>query len=110
MQSSIVTPHRAIEQLYTLHACPSIEVIWRLGGPLSNEVKPKRDAWLHCIVFDESLMCAGRSRESAVKFGGTIISSQKIKDGHLIFLDLPDQSILAVTEMPTPRNKKELRT
>ena len=36
---------------------------------------------------------------SAVKFGGTIISSQKIKDGHMIFLDLPDQRIVAVTEM-----------
>ena len=47
---------------------------------------------------------------SAVKFGGTIISSQKIKDGHVIFLDPPDQRILAVTEMQSPRNKKELRT
>ena len=47
---------------------------------------------------------------SAVKFGGTIISSQKIKDGHVTFLDPPDQRILAVTEMQTPHNKKELRT
>ena len=43
---------------------------------------------------------------TAVKFGGTIISSQKIKDGHVIFLDPPDQRILAVTEMPPPRTKK----
>ena len=47
---------------------------------------------------------------SAVKFGGTIISSQKIKDGHVIFLDLPDKIIVAVTEMKTPRTTKELRT
>ena len=47
---------------------------------------------------------------SAVKFGGTIISSQKIKDGHVIFLYPPDQRILAVTEMQSPRNKKELIT
>ena len=47
---------------------------------------------------------------SAVKFGGTIISSQKIKDGHVIFLDPPDQRIVAVTEMKTPKTKKELRT
>ena len=47
---------------------------------------------------------------TTVKFGGTVISSQKIKDGHVIFLDPPDQRILAVTEMPKPRTKKELRT
>ena len=47
---------------------------------------------------------------SAVKFGGTIIISKKIKDGHVIFLDLPDQRIVGVTEMQTPKNKKELRT
>ena len=47
---------------------------------------------------------------SAVKFGGTIISSQKIKDEHVIFLDPPDQRIVAVTEMKTPKTKKELRT
>ena len=47
---------------------------------------------------------------TAVKFGGTVISSQKIKDWHVIFLDPPDQRILAVTEMATPRTKKELRT
>ena len=43
------------------------------------------------------------------KFGGTIISSKKIKDGHVIFLDPPDQKIVAVTEMQTPKTKKELR-
>ena len=45
-----------------------------------------------------------------VKFGGTIISSQRIKDGHVIFIDLPDQRIVAVTEMRNHRTKKELRT
>ena len=47
---------------------------------------------------------------SAVKFGGTITSSQRIKDGHVIFIDPPDQRIVAVTEMINPRTKKELRT
>ena len=45
-----------------------------------------------------------------VKFAGTVISSEKIKSGHVIFLDPPDQRIVAVTEMPSPRTKKELRT
>ena len=40
---------------------------------------------------------------TAVKFGGAVISSQKIKDDHVIFLDPPDSCILAVTEMATPR-------
>ena len=47
---------------------------------------------------------------TAVKFGGTVISSQKIRDNHIIFLDPPDSRILAVTEMATPRTKKELQT
>ena len=47
---------------------------------------------------------------TAVKFGGTVISSEKIKSGHVIFLDPPDQRIVAVTEMPSPKTKKELRT
>ena len=47
---------------------------------------------------------------TAVKFGGTIISSERIKDGHVIFIDPPDQRIVAVTEMRSPRTKKELRT
>ena len=47
---------------------------------------------------------------TAVKFGGTIISSEKIKNGHVIFMDPPDQRIVAVTEMRSPRTKKELRT
>ena len=38
------------------------------------------------------------------------MSSQKIKDGHVIFLGPADQRIVAVTEMQTPKNKKELRT
>ena len=42
---------------------------------------------------------------TTVKFGGTVISSKKIKDGHVIFLDPPDQRILAVTEIPLPVQK-----
>ena len=34
---------------------------------------------------------------TAIKFGGTIISSQRIKDEHVIFIDPPDQRIVAVT-------------
>merc|ERR1712215_242924 len=34
----------------------------------------------------------------AVKFGGTVISAEKIKGKEIIFLDLPDQRILAITE------------
>ena len=43
---------------------------------------------------------------TAVKFGGTIISAEKIKDNSIIFLDPPDNRILAVTEMERPKNKK----
>merc|ERR1712215_205782 len=47
---------------------------------------------------------------TAVKFGGTIISSERIKDGHVIFIDPPDQRIVTVTEMRNPKTKRELRT
>ena len=46
---------------------------------------------------------------TAVKFGGTVISSEKIQNGHVIFMDPPDQRIVAVTEMPSPKTKKDLR-
>merc|ERR1712030_72872 len=46
---------------------------------------------------------------TAVKFGGTIISSEKIKENSIIFLDPPDNRILAVTEMERPKNKKDVQ-
>ena len=46
---------------------------------------------------------------NAVKFRGTIISSEKIQNGHVIFMDPPDQRIVAVTEMHSPKTKKDLR-
>ena len=46
---------------------------------------------------------------TAVKFGGTIISAEKIKDNSIIFLDPPDNRILAVTEMERPKNKKDVQ-
>ena len=46
---------------------------------------------------------------TAVKFGGTVISSQKIGDGHVICLNPPDSHILAVTEMTTPYQKMHER-
>ena len=47
---------------------------------------------------------------NVVKFGGTLKSSQKIKNNQIIFLDPPDTRILAVTEMQAPRTKKDLQT
>ena len=41
----------------------------------------------------------------AVKFGGTIISSEKIKNEQIIFLDPPDSRILAINDNPTPTSK-----
>ena len=46
---------------------------------------------------------------TAVKFGGTIISAEKIKENSVIFLDPPDKRILAVTEMERPKNKKDIQ-
>ena len=39
-----------------------------------------------------------------------VIRSQKIQNNQIIFLDPPDSRILAVTEMATPRTKKDLQT
>merc|ERR1712120_104398 len=46
---------------------------------------------------------------TAVKFGGTIISDEKIKNNSVIFLDPPDKRILAVTEMVQPKSRKDLQ-
>ena len=63
-----------------------------------------------CEAINLKLSPSKFTLSTAVKFGGTIISSQKIKDGHVIFLDPPDQRILAVTEMPPPRSKSVTST
>ena len=63
-----------------------------------------------CRKINLKLSPSKFSLSNAVKFGGTVISSQKIKNNHIIFLDPPDSRILAVTEMPTPRTKKDLQT
>ena len=41
-----------------------------------------------------------------VKFGGTVISAEKIKGQEIIFLDPPDQRILRITEIPPYLQKK----
>ena len=46
----------------------------------------------------------------SVKFGGTIISSEKIANQQIVFLDPPDSRVLAITEMPEPKTKKELQS
>merc|ERR1711891_34403 len=46
---------------------------------------------------------------TAVKFGGTIISAEKVADNSIIFLDPPDNRILAVTEMERPTSTKNVQ-
>merc|ERR1712215_532917 len=46
---------------------------------------------------------------TSVKFGGTIISAEKIQNNSVIFLDQPDKRILAVTEMEQPKTRKDLQ-
>ena len=62
-----------------------------------------------CRKINLKLAPSKFSLSTAVKFGGTIISAEKIKDNSVIFLDPPDSRILAVTEMETPKNKKDLQ-
>ena len=49
-------------------------------------------------------------QSDSVKFGGTIISSDKIVNQQIVFLDPPDYRILTITEMPEPKSKKELQS
>ena len=46
---------------------------------------------------------------TSVKFGGTIISAEKVADNSVIFLDPPDSRILAVTEMQQPESTKDIQ-
>merc|ERR1712030_134190 len=49
------------------------------------------------------------SLSTSVKFGGTIISAEKVADNSIIFLDPPDNRILAVTEMERPESTKNVQ-
>merc|ERR1712030_273193 len=62
-----------------------------------------------CATINLKLAPSKFRLSTAVKFGGTIISSKRIKEGNVILIDPPDQRINAVTEMRNPRTKKELR-
>ena len=63
-----------------------------------------------CKRINLKLSPAKFSLSEAVKFGGIIISAEKIKDQSIIFLDPPDARVLAQTEMPAPTTKKELQS
>ena len=63
-----------------------------------------------CRRINLKLSPAKFALSKAVKFGGTVISAEKIKGQEIIFLDPPDQRILAITEMPPPSCKKELQS
>ena len=62
-----------------------------------------------CAKINLKLAPSKFKLSTAVKFGGTIISSNRIKEGNVIFIDPPDKRIIAVTEMRNPTTKKELR-
>merc|ERR1712002_683922 len=52
-----------------------------------------------CAKINLKLAPSKFKLSTAVKFWGTVISSQRIKDGNVIFIDPPEQWIIAVTEM-----------
>ena len=62
-----------------------------------------------CKKINLKLAPSKFSLSTAVKFGGTIISAEKIKENSVIFLDPPDNRILAVTEMEQPKTKKDVQ-
>merc|ERR1712002_1011205 len=62
-----------------------------------------------CKKINLKLAPSKFSLSTAVKFGGTIISAEKIKENSVIFLDPPDNRILAVTEMEKPKKKTMFR-
>ena len=55
-----------------------------------------------CKKMNLKLSPAKFKISDSVKFGGTIISSKKIKDGHVIFMDPPDKRVVAVTGSQGP--------
>ena len=63
-----------------------------------------------CRRINLKLSPAKFALSETVKFGGAVISAEKIKDQSIIFLEPPDSRILAITEMPAPKTKKELQS
>ena len=62
-----------------------------------------------CKRINLKLSPAKFSLSEAVKFGGVIISAEKIKDQSIIFLDPPGARILVLTESTARRPKKSFR-
>ena len=62
-----------------------------------------------CRKINLKLAPSKFSLSTAVKFGGTIISAEKIQENSVIFLDPPDSRILAVTKMETPKTKMDVQ-
>ena len=59
-----------------------------------------------CKKINLKLAPSKFSLSTAVKFGGTIFSAEKIKENSVIF---SDNRILAVTEMEKPKTKKDVQ-
>ena len=59
-----------------------------------------------CQRINLKLSPAKFALSKVVKFGGTVINAEKIKGQEIIFLDPPDQRILAITEIPPPAVKR----
>merc|ERR1711891_140605 len=62
-----------------------------------------------CRKINLKLSSSKFTLSTSVKFGGTIISAEKVADNSIIFLDLPDNRILAVTEMERPESTKNVQ-
>ena len=70
---------------------------------LETQIK-KLVSW--CRKINLKLSPAKFRLNTAVRFSGSVVSSERIKNNSVVFLDPPDLRVLAITEMKTPTNKR----
>merc|ERR1712215_415737 len=81
-----------------------------LYGTSLKDVEEQIEKLMHlCTKINLKLAPSKFVLNTAVKFGRTVISAEKIKNNSVIFLDPPDKRILAVTEMERPKTRKDLQ-
>ena len=82
-----------------------------LYGTSLQDLEEQIEKLMHfCKKINLKLAPSKFCLNTSVKFGGTIISAEKVQNNSVIFLDPPDKRILAVTEMERPKTRKELQS
>ena len=82
-----------------------------LFGSSMEELEVQIEKLMHwCRQINLKLSPHKFKLDTQVKFSGSVITAEKVRNETLIFIDPPDLRIQALADMPRPNTKKELQT